>query len=161
LGADAAEKDCSLIWSACELICGKGVPFLSGKQQCMKHVYPLLFAFGLTATPLCAFAGGISSITQSPQSFNGEQITVRGSVANFHQTVNSMGKSYATFSVCADACVRVFAIGIPRISNGQNVTVTGMFSMVDHIGSMVYYNQIDANELSIRSSSPMQGPASR
>ena len=103
--------------------------------------------------PIVAQAAGISSIFDAPQVLNGKTITVRGTVVNFHENP-SLPVASVTFSLCGGGCVRVYAAGRPKLSNGQSITVTGTFSMVDHINGYVYYNQIDATELSIHGAPP-------
>lgn len=118
-----------------------------------RHFLPFA-AFLLAFVPAAASASGIAALTDPAQHFNGEVVTVHGSVTNFHEAPSRYGGAFATFSVCADACVRVYAQGNPHIDNGQGVTVTGTFAAVDRIGGFVYYNQIETTELQIHSGNP-------
>ena len=112
-------------------------------------------AFMLALLPAAALANGISSLTDTPQNFNGQSVTVRGVVANFHETPSQRGSAFATFSVCSNGCVRVYAPGNPKIANGQSVTVSGTFSSVDRINGYVYYNQIDSDAMSVHADNPV------
>jgi hypothetical protein len=120
-------------------------------KTCREYSRRWALGIALAVVPSLAAASTIGDLTASPQQYNGDELSVQGAVSNFHQTSGVQGKAYAMFSLCANACVRVYASGNPRVKNGDGVVVSGTFTMVDHLDGQVFYNVLETNALNIHS----------
>ena len=91
----------------------------------------------------------IADILAAPASFDGQHLTVNGTVQQLNERTSRRGNDYTTFDLCDASCVHVYSYGHPKIANGQTLTVNGKFFAVKHVGSVDFKNEIDADEGSL------------
>jgi hypothetical protein len=91
----------------------------------------------------------IADILATPASFDGQHLTVNGTVQQLSERTSRRGNDYATFDLCDASCIHVYSYGHPKIANGQTLTVNGKFFAVKRVGSAEFKNEIDADEGSL------------
>lgn len=99
--------------------------------------------------PLAAPAAGIAQITAHPHTFNGQVVTVSGTVSALRARTSRKGNPYETFTVCNGGCVHVFTFGQPLLRDGERATVTGTYAAVKHVGRYTFHNEIDTRSSDI------------
>jgi len=92
----------------------------------------------------------VDAILANPSAYDNQHVTVVGTVRDLQEKTSRKGNDYDVFSVCADRCIHVFTFGRPKIAEGQKLTVDGKFSAVKHVGSYIFYNEIEADEGSLQ-----------
>lgn len=102
-----------------------------------------------TAIPIAARATTVEQILISPSHYDGQHVDVVGVVSDLRSTVSHRGNEYVTFRLCAGRCIHVFAFGAPPISDGQSVTVHGVFATVRHVREYTFYDEIEADDGSL------------
>lgn len=95
--------------------------------------------------PLAASAAAIAQITAHPQTYDGQVVTVSGTVNDLRARISRKGNPYETFTVCESSCVHVFTFGQPPLRDGERVSVTGTFAAVKHVGRYTFHNEIDTS----------------
>ena len=103
----------------------------------------------LAALPATSSAATIGQILGSPSTYDGQHVDVRGTVERLEQKTSHRGNPYVTFALCSSQCIHVFAFGTPSISDGQTITVHGMYESVKHVSGYTFYNEIDADDGSL------------
>lgn len=110
----------------------------------------------LGASPAAAPSAAASAPTQvaavlaNPVSFDGQHLTISGTVAKLAEKTSKRGNDYSTFDLCdGTSCIHVYSYGHPKLTNGQALTVNGRFFADKHVGSLDFKNEIDADEGSL------------
>jgi hypothetical protein len=98
----------------------------------------------VAAAPALAADTTIAGLLAYPSSFDGKHVDVKGQVQKFQQTASPGGTPSVTFSLCSGQCVQVIGFGSPGISDGQTVTVHGMFTAIKQVSGYIFYEKIDA-----------------
>lgn len=92
----------------------------------------------------------IAGILANPAAFDGQHLSVTGTVADLAEKTSRRGNAYTTFELCdGTACIHVYSYGHPKLTNGQSLTVGGKFFAVKHVGSLDFKNELDADENSL------------
>jgi hypothetical protein len=107
-----------------------------------------LLAGSLVLVAMAAAPAATATIAQLlafPSSFDGKHVDVRGQVQKLQQSAPSNGTPSVTFSLCSSQCVQVIGFGSPGISNGETVTVHGMFTAIKQVSGYIFYETIDAH----------------
>ena len=111
----------------------------------------LVALVGAAMVPATSLAGGmtVTQILGSPSTYDGQHVDVAGKISHLEQKTSHKGNPYVTFSLCSGQCIHVFAFGSPNLSDGQTITVHGIFAAVKHTGGYTFYNEIDADDGSL------------
>ena len=115
------------------------------------RVFGLCLALTLLAaspTP-SASSTHIADILASPSSFDGQHLTVNGTVQQLSAKTSRRGNDYTTFDLCDASCIHVYSYGHPKIANGQTLTVNGRFFADKKVGTLDFKNELDADEGSL------------
>lgn len=91
----------------------------------------------------------IANILAAPASFDGQHVTVSGTVQQLSERTSRRGNDYTTFDLCDASCVHIYSFGHPKIANGQTLTVNGKFFADKHVGTTEFKNEIDADDGSL------------
>lgn len=91
----------------------------------------------------------IGQIVAGPSSYNGHHVEVTGTVEHLVAKIAPRGNAYVTFLLCNGQCVNVYASGTPNISEGDTITIQGVFEHTIHDGGTTIDNTIHADEGSI------------
>ena len=87
-----------------------------------------------------------SAVLKNPSQYDGQEITVAGTVSDFRTHVSHRGNAYETFKLCdAGACLSVFAWGTGPWDEGATISAKGRFWTVKREGRYVFYNELDLN----------------
>ena len=114
----------------------------------VRFFFALLLAL-LIAPPLLAqVAATAADIAQNPDRYDGQTVTVTGTIAAYRERVSRAGNPYTTFRLeDGGASVAVFAWKHQGLRNGLRVSVTGRFAMVKRVGRYTFYNEIEAQQI--------------
>ncbi len=99
-------------------------------------------ASALDATP--------GAILANPDRFDGKAVTVRGTIANFRETISRRGNPYYTFDLSdGTGAIHVFSFGKAPCRSGP-VIVEGTFARVKQVSGRTFYNEITATQVTCR-----------
>jgi hypothetical protein len=111
----------------------------------------------LTALALLALAGaGPAAISPSelladPDRFDGQTVTLQGTVEKFREGVSPDGAPYFKFRLSDEqTAVRVFSFGRSPCRSGMQATVDGVFEKVNRFGPRTHYNEVAATRVTCR-----------
>ena len=112
----------------------------------------------LTALALVALAGaGPAAISPSelladPDRFDGQAVTLQGTVERFREGVSPDGAPYYKFRLSDEQyAVRVSSAGRSQCRDGMQATVDGTFEKVNRLGPRIhYYNEVMATRVTCR-----------
>jgi hypothetical protein len=111
----------------------------------------------LTALALLALASaGPAAISPSelladPDRFDGQTVTLQGTVEKFRERVSPDGAPYYKFRLSDEQyAVRVFSAGRSPCRNGMRATVDGIFEKVNRLGPRTHYNEVTATHVTCR-----------
>ncbi len=111
--------------------------------------FGMLLGAWLAATTQVYAADSISAILRAPSSYDGKHVEVTGTIRSLREKTLHKGNAKDTFSICDGGCLRVFTFGHPEVSDGEKLTVHGIFAAVKHVGRHTFRNEIDADEGSL------------
>ncbi len=111
----------------------------------------LVFALLLAGIPAAALDTSPKAILADPDRFDGQPVTLQGTVTHFRTQVSARGNAYYTFDISdGRQAVRVFSSGESPCRNGQTVVVEGQFLKVKQQGRYRFYNEVDARRVECR-----------
>lgn len=93
---------------------------------------------------------GVCSLVAKPANFDRQAVTLRGTATAVKETTSRQGNNYTLFKLqdpggCG--AVNIFMWGHPKLSNGNHVSVEGVFETVHHQDRSIFYNQVEATKL--------------
>jgi hypothetical protein len=94
----------------------------------VESAFPALALFAAIAGG-CGHGGSAlapSTIVNSPSNYDGQTITVAGTVRDVSQVQGRRGPM-TRYHVCDNTCITVFQFGDTNVSEKSSTTVTGMF----------------------------------
>jgi cytochrome c-type biogenesis protein CcmE len=111
----------------------------------------------LTALALLALASASqaaispSELLADPDRFDGQAVTLQGTVEKFREGVPRDGSSYYKFRLSDEqAAVRVFSAGRSPCRNGMQATVDGIFEKLNRLGPRIHYQEVMATRVTCR-----------
>ncbi len=111
----------------------------------------------VTALALLALASaGPAAISPSelladPDRFDGQTVTLQGTVEKFREGVSPDGAPYYKFRLSDEQYgVRVFSAGHSQCRDGMQATVDGTFERVNRLGRRTHYNEVTATHVTCR-----------
>jgi hypothetical protein len=107
----------------------------------------LFFALLFVVFDIKAFAQAFqpSQILSHSASYAGKRMTVSGTVQGINPGISHQGKEYYTFDLCdRSACMKVFAWGHARLSEGQHLSVSGIFDTTKRVEPYAFQNVLEA-----------------
>jgi hypothetical protein len=88
-----------------------------------------------------------SEILADPDRFDGQAVTISGSIANFQERVSRAGNPYYTLDLSdGKRAVRVFSFGKTPCRAGV-ASVEGTFEKVKRQGRYTFYNEVTATRV--------------
>jgi len=104
----------------------------------------LVFAVASAWTALAQVPTSPAEILANPDRFNGQLVTIHGTITNFRERLSRRGNAYYTLDLSdAKQSIRVFSFGKSPCQSGA-VTVEGTFEKVKRQGRFVFYNEVTA-----------------
>jgi hypothetical protein len=115
----------------------------------------LLVLISILIVPLSASAAEVAvcSITQNPESFDHQTVTLQGTATDVKQTTSRRGNDYSTFKLQSrkGCALKVFTWGHPALNAGSHVRVQGEFETEHHQGRYTFYNELQATKVMLPS----------
>ncbi len=109
----------------------------------------LWLVFGVIQ-PVAALDASPSAILSDPARFDGQPVTIHGTVTNLRETVSRRGNPYYTFDLNdGTRAVRVFSFGKAACRAGA-ATVEGTFEQVKRVGGSTFRNEVTATQVTCR-----------
>lgn len=91
-----------------------------------------------------------SAIVADPDRFDGQTVTLRGTVRNLQERVSRAGNPYYTLDLSdGKQAIRVFSFGTAPCRTGA-ATVEGTFAKVKQQGRYAFYNEVTATRVMCR-----------
>ena len=118
----------------------------------IKSTCLLLLVVGLALfapVPIEAREAAVSALVQNPAQYDGQTVTLHGTVAALKETVSRRGNDYTTFKLQdpSGGAVSIFAWGHPALKDGDRVEVEGVFQQVRHVGRYTFYDEVEAQSV--------------
>jgi hypothetical protein len=91
----------------------------------------------------------VEKIINNSDSYDGQEISVTGTVSNLNFRSLEVGNNYTTFMLASKSGgrIKVFAWGKLKLQPGQKVQVTGVYRKVWTTARRYFYNQVVASEV--------------
>ncbi|MBI4056284.1 MAG: hypothetical protein HY399_01910 [Elusimicrobia bacterium] len=87
----------------------------------------------------------VAKIMSSPSEYNQQTVSVTGKIQRLKHATSKNGKEYTTFTLSdSGRYIHVFSWGKLGLSNGQAVTVTGVFYETKQVNQYTFKNEIEA-----------------
>jgi hypothetical protein len=113
-------------------------------------VLAALWLVAFNIQPAGALDASPSAILTNPDRFDGQPVTMRGTIGNLRETISRRGNSYYTFDLSdGKRAVRVFSFGKAPCASGT-ATVEGTFEKVKQVGRLTFRNEITATQVTCR-----------
>jgi hypothetical protein len=111
-----------------------------------KSATPITHDNPTQAPPVSKSASLIAKLLDDPEGWDGRTIKVPGEVIDLEHRRSRGGNLYSTFSVSDEAgnWLKVFKWGHPRIEDGDQVEVEGVFKREKRVGKYTFYNELEA-----------------
>jgi DNA polymerase III alpha subunit len=91
-----------------------------------------------------------TAILADPDRFDGQTVTISGTITNLQQRVSRAGNAYYTLDLSdGRQAIRVFSFGTAPCRAGA-ATVEGTFAKVKRQGRYTFYNEVTATRVTCR-----------
>ena len=112
--------------------------------------YVVVLSLALVAA--CEGADGlVKALLSDPARYDGQPVTLAGTVTQLDVRVSRRGNSYYTFKLGdGSGRVTVFSFGEPPCPSGSRVTIDGEFRRVKRVSGHTFYDQVDARRVVCR-----------
>jgi DNA polymerase III alpha subunit len=122
------------------------------QKHILQTVLPILFIFPVLLQShllLAAEKVTVQQIVSNPDRYDGQEVSLQGKAIKIKLRTSKRGNDYATFTLTDESGkgVNIFTFGHPSITDGQKVTVTGIYQKVKRVGRYTFYNEIEAKEI--------------
>jgi DNA polymerase III alpha subunit len=108
-----------------------------------------------STAPVDAREATAQALLANPAQYDGQTVTVHGTVTGLRERTSRRGDAYTTFKLHdPSGAVSVFSWGHPTLKNRDRVEVEGVFQEVKHVAPYVFYNEIDARRIRAQSGTP-------
>ncbi|MDR7434527.1 MAG: hypothetical protein QN189_05295 [Armatimonadota bacterium] len=92
----------------------------------------------------------VRDIVQNPDRYDGQIVSVTGTIAAYRERISARGNPYTTFRLEeGGASVAVFAWRHQGLRNGLRVRVVGRFDKMKRVGQYTFYNEIEAQRIEV------------
>ena len=114
------------------------------------HAYVVILLL-LSITAVEAANGTVKTILSDPARYDGQAVTVDGTITYLDARISKRGNPYYTFKLDdGSGRVTVFAFGEPPCPAKSRVTVDGQFRRVKQVSGHTFHDQIDARRVACR-----------
>lgn len=108
----------------------------------------LLFPLFGGCAPFVEYAAGPGALLADPAYYSNRPVIVTGTVARLRRLRGaSFGTLAETFYLCSGQCVQVFMREHTAMYESERISVRGLFSVNQRVGTMLLHNDIDAAEI--------------
>jgi len=103
-----------------------------------------------TSAPSQVVNASPSDILANPDRFDGQPVTIRGTVTNLQERVSRAGNPYYTLDLSdGKQAIRVFSFGTAPC-RADAATVEGSFAKIKRQGRYTFYNEVTATRMFCR-----------
>jgi len=122
------------------------------KRYALKFVFSIFLLVGIVLAnfSICPAADTTAEkIITKKDSYDGKQVSVKGTVSNLKFRTANVKDDYTTFVLVGGSGgrVNVFIWGNLKLKAGQKVQVTGVYRKVRKTSQRNYYNEIEASQV--------------
>ena len=91
----------------------------------------------------------VQKILANRDSYDGQEVSVSGTVSKLKLKTSKGGNDYTTFSLLSESggSLTIFVWGQSKLKQGQKVKVTGTYRKFKRVGRYTFYNEIEATEI--------------
>ena len=119
-------------------------------ERSRRMVVALLCCQLLLVTSAKALNTSPSAVLTTPDRFDGQTVTISGTITNLRERVSQRGNAYYTFDLSdGKQAIRVFSFGNAPCRGGK-ATVDGTFEKVKQQGRYTFYNEVTATSMTCR-----------
>ncbi len=115
---------------------------------------PTAIALSLTLVivpPALALSATAGAILAAPERYDGQPVTLEGSVTHLSQRVSQRGNAYYTLDLRdGTGTIRIFSFGQTICADGMRATVDGTFERVKQVGRYTFSNEVTASRVTCR-----------
>ena len=88
----------------------------------------------------------VKEILSNPNKYDGQEVTIPGKATKIKPRTSKKGNDYTTFTLKDESGKgkNIFTRGHPLITEGQKVTVTGIYQKVKRVGRHTVHNEVKA-----------------
>jgi hypothetical protein len=121
-------------------------------KQILRTVLPILFIFSFflqLQLTLAAEKLSVQGILSNPDKYDGQEVSLQGKATKIKVKTSKKGNEYTTFTLTSESGkgLNIFTFGHPAITEGQKVTVTGIYQKVKKVGRYTFYNEVEAKAI--------------
>ena len=121
-------------------------------KHILRTVLPIVLIFSFLLQPpftLAAKKVSVQQILSNPDKYDGQEVSLQGKVTKIRPKVSKKGNEYATFTLIDESGkgMNIFTFGHPPITDGQKVTVIGIYQKVKKVGRYTFYNEVEAKDI--------------
>ena len=91
----------------------------------------------------------VQKILANRDSYDGQEVSVSGTVSKLKLKTSKGGNDYTTFSLLSESggSLTIFVWGQSKLKQEQKVKVTGTYRKFKRVGRYTFYNEIEATEI--------------
>jgi exonuclease VII large subunit len=91
----------------------------------------------------------VQKILANRDSYDGQEVSVSGTVSKLKLKTSKGGNDYTTFSLLSESggSLTIFVWGQSKLKQGQKVKVTGTYRKFKRVGRYTFYNEIETTEV--------------
>jgi len=91
----------------------------------------------------------VEKIVKNRDSYDGQEVSIKGTVSNVKSKTLEVGKTYTTFMLAGKSGgrIKVSVSGALKLKPGQEVQVKGVYRKVRTTAYRYYYNEIEASDV--------------
>jgi hypothetical protein len=101
--------------------------------------------------PALALSATAGAILAAPERYDGQSVTLEGTVTHLSERVSQRGNAYYTFDLRdSTGVIRTFSFGKATCTEGMRATVDGTFERAKQVGRYTFYNEVTASRVTCR-----------
>jgi DNA polymerase III alpha subunit len=91
----------------------------------------------------------IKKVLSNPDKYDGQEVTIQGKATKVKLRTSKKGNDYTTFTLKDESGkgMNIYTKGHPLITEGQKVTVTGIYQKVNRVGRLTLHNEVEARNI--------------
>ena len=88
----------------------------------------------------------VKEVLSNPDKYDGQEVTIQGKATKIKPRTSKKGDDYTTFTLKDESGkgMNIYTRGHPLITEGQKVTVTGIYEKVKMVGRQRFHNEVKA-----------------
>jgi DNA polymerase III alpha subunit len=121
-------------------------------KHILRTVLPIILIFSFLLQPPFSLAAekiSVQEILSNPDKYDGQEVTLQGKATKIRPKTSQKGNEYTTLTLMDESGkgLNIFTWGHPKITDGQRITITGIYQKVKKVGRYTFYNEIEAKDI--------------